>query len=121
MNNATWVCFDCRQAVRRPEYMVEVIACPRCGQPMGYLGDKIRIPTQRQIKAWRRLWKSIYSSPRPITKIPEQLRSWHVTRLEAEIARLEAMPKNPRLIERIRMYRRQLAILTRRNDANWLS
>jgi len=79
---------------------------------MGYLGDKIRIPASRQTKAWRELWESIHSSPTPITKGPEWLRSWHRKRLEAAIARLEAAPVSASRLQKIRAYRRELARLT---------
>jgi hypothetical protein len=83
---------------------------------MGYLGDKIRIPAKRQTKAWRTLWESIYASPTPITKTPAWLRAWYVRRLEEEIARLEAAPKNATRLQKIRGHRKQIAELTGQNS-----
>jgi len=78
---------------------------------MGYLGDRIRIPSKRQIKAWRELWSSIHTSPMPITKTPVWLREWYVKKLEERIARLERTPKTPSRARELKSSRKQLARL----------
>jgi hypothetical protein len=78
---------------------------------MAYLGDRIRIPSKRQIKAWRELWESTHASPTPITKGKEWERGWHIKRLEEQIARLEAAPKSATRARKIKAYRKQLAAL----------
>src|SRR5262245_56115187 len=107
MNNSTWACFDCREAVRRPDYTLKDIHCPICGQTMGYLGDRIRIPSKRQVKAWRKLWDDVHTS----LKGKEWQRTWHIKRLENQIARLEASPPGVTRARKIKAYKKQLAAL----------
>jgi hypothetical protein len=111
MKNATWVCFDCRESVRRPDYALKQIPCPTCGQAMGYVGDRIRIPSKRQRKAWRELWESIHASATPITKLKGTLRAWRIRRLNEQIAALEAAPTNASRARTIKAYREELAAL----------
>jgi hypothetical protein len=60
MRNATWVCFNCREAVRRVPWPQTVVPCPQCGQPCRNLGHKVRIPPKRQAKAWSELQQEVW-------------------------------------------------------------
>ena len=53
MSNATWVCFDCREVLRRPTEYREAVPCPNCGPGARYLGTKIRIPSKADDRAWQ--------------------------------------------------------------------
>jgi hypothetical protein len=89
MHNSTWACFDCREAVRRPDYTVEEIHCPTCNEKMSYLGDRVRIPAKRQAKAWRKLWETVQNT----IKGKEWQRDWHIKRLASQLEKLEASPR----------------------------
>jgi hypothetical protein len=107
MNNSTWACFECREAVRRPGYTLKDIHCPICGEKMGYLGDRIRIPSKRQVKAWRKLRESVHGG----LKGKEWQRNSRIKRLEDDIARLEASPPGATRARKIKAYKKQLAAL----------
>lgn len=59
--NGNWVCFDCREAVRRPTQHKGDVPCPRCGQSCTYAGTQTAIPSKQNIKAWRQLRESIWA------------------------------------------------------------
>src|SRR5260370_30504354 len=94
MGNGTWVCFDCRETVRRPTQHAKAVPCPCCGQTCTYLGTKIPVPPRRDVKIWRSLRESFRQS-----RVAAQQRAWvgrvrERHRLEREIAEIEAMPRN---------------------------
>ena len=74
---------------------------------MGYLGDRIRIPAKRQVKAWQKLWDAVHTS----LKGKEWQRNWKIKRLENQIARLEASPPGATRARKIKAYKKQLAAL----------
>src|SRR5687767_3634486 len=69
MCNGTWVCFDCRVAVRRPSWRLVTylrpwligsrdvgrVRCPHCAAACNFLGPTIEAPPKRDIAAWDRL------------------------------------------------------------------
>lgn len=55
MTNASWVCFDCREAVRRPTRYRREVPCPRCGKNCRRIGYKIPVPPKRAIRSWKML------------------------------------------------------------------
>ena len=59
MNNETWVCFDCREAVRRDAYHPAEVPCPSCGHVCLQIGDRIRIPSKSNARGWQRLRESL--------------------------------------------------------------
>ena len=59
MGNASWVCFDCRESVRRPCHYEADVPCPRCAQICRCIGTKIPVPPKRDAKAWRELRESL--------------------------------------------------------------
>src|SRR4029453_5018938 len=59
MSNASWVCFDCRQVVRRPTYPRSVVPCPACGKACFCLGRKIPVPPKVKVAAWKMLRKEM--------------------------------------------------------------
>jgi len=91
-SNATWASFDCRETVRRPDYALRKVLCPKCGQGMGYLGYRIRIPSKRQAKAWRKLAHAIIGPSGSLARSKDRERAQLIERLEEEIARLETAP-----------------------------
>ena len=73
MCKGTWVCFDCRVAVRRdtwrlvthihPELIGDTcgdsVSCPHCRGACQFLGPSIAVPPKRDVASWRRLQSEI--------------------------------------------------------------
>ena len=108
MGNATWVCFDCREAVRRPTEYSGAVPCPQCGQGARCLGTKLRIPTKGDDRAWQALRSFILEQG--VTAVEqERVRVRHRHRLERQIAELEARPANDGRERTIQRLRKELA------------
>jgi hypothetical protein len=94
MSNATWVCFDCRQVVRRPTATDEVVRCPECSGRCQCLGRKIPVPPRSKVAAWKelreavRLTRARYEERRT----REAVRERHD--IEKKIAEMERRPAN---------------------------
>ena len=73
MNNANWVCFDCRTSLRRASWRLlafykpwligdtwgGAVKCPECRKPCKFLGHKIAIPPKRDDAAWKELYEYV--------------------------------------------------------------
>jgi hypothetical protein len=92
MGNATWVCFDCREAMRRPTHYRAVVPCPVCGQAGRFLGTRIRIPARDRARSWRRLRLALQEAAAASAETAARIRVRHRHRIEREIAALEARP-----------------------------
>src|ERR1700722_18630845 len=55
VGNGTWVCFNCREAFRRPTQHKEAVPCSSCRQPRQYVGTQTRLPPKCDAKAWQKL------------------------------------------------------------------
>src|SRR5687767_10182736 len=53
--NINWVCFECRQAVRRPGADRTAAPCPSCGRPCINLGTQIPLPPKQDEGGWGKL------------------------------------------------------------------
>jgi hypothetical protein len=111
MANANWVCFHCRETVRRPWSLADNAKCPACGQVCRYVGTKIPIPAKRNAKGWRELRE--YLRDRRLAALERariaRVRQQH--ELEREIARREALPKTAGGTRTIQLLRKRLAEL----------
>lgn len=114
MSNRTWVCFECRQSVRRTaeyswdERREEEILCPECRSPCVYLGYMIPLPPRRDVRAWQDLNAQMVQE-RIEEREASQLRNVRRKHgLEKEIAKLEARAQNPGLEGLIKQLRRRL-------------
>ena len=106
MANLNWVCFDCRETVRRPAYTPGPVLCPSCGEQCRCLFHRLRVPPKNQVKAWRELRLSLQQQRAEIAEHKRELRMQRARELRAEIARLEA--KGPNNGKQVRLLRRQL-------------
>src|SRR5947207_10916400 len=73
MCNGTWVCFDCRVALRRrtwrgvtarhPWLIGSIgsggVLCRKCRQACLFLGPTVEIPPRRDVRGWKRLRERI--------------------------------------------------------------
>lgn len=108
MGNGTWVCFDCKEAVRRPTHHAADVPCPACGESCKYIGTKIPIPAKRNTRAWQALRKRLTQwriTSQDQAQV-DSVRQRH--RLERAIASLEAEPRNAGRLDAIRLLKRQL-------------
>jgi hypothetical protein len=108
MANSSWVCFECRLAVRRPTQHEEEVPCPQCGGACWGLGYKVPVPRKHDVRAWRELRESEVAEHQARTEASARGRVRARHELEQEIRRLEAMPENPGRAKAIRLLRRRL-------------
>jgi hypothetical protein len=108
MSNGAWVCFDCRNAVRRSNQFKGEVPCADCGKPREYIGYKIPVPPKSKEKEWKQLFEQHFASKcQKLVEIEkERVKRQHS--LEQEITRLEAMPENPGRARAIGLLRKQL-------------
>jgi hypothetical protein len=111
MANGNWVCFDCRESVRRPTRHAGDVPCPLCGQRCRFLRTKLPIPSKRSVKAWQALRERAAAN-----RVAALERAWVAmvrlrSKLEKELADLEARPADNGRTERIRVIRQRLADL----------
>ena len=111
MGNATWACFDCREAVRRPTHYPDAVPCPQCGRACRCLGTKIRIPAKGDERAWRDLRVGIREQLLADQERSERMRARRRHRLERQIAELEARPANEGRAGALHLLRERLASL----------
>jgi hypothetical protein len=111
MANANWVCFDCRETVRRPWSIADDPKCPACGQVCRYVGTKISIPAKRNAKGWLKLRDCLRERRLAALERSRVARVRQQHRLEREIARHEALPKTGARTQAIRLLRKRLAEL----------
>jgi hypothetical protein len=123
MCNGTWVCFDCRTAVRRPTWRLVTylrpwliggtgvgnVRCPTCRKACHFLGPTIEIPPKQNVAAWGRLRGQVTSMHAAAAedRFKESVRRRHD--LEQRIRELEARPSNAGRDALIQELRAQLA------------
>jgi hypothetical protein len=126
MCNGSWVCFDCRPAVRRrtwraithvrPDLIgstdLEDVRCPTCHQPCRFLGPTMELPRKRDAAAWPRLRKHV-DRTRIAAVEDEQVRSArHRHTLEKRIRSLKSRPASPSRDATTRDLRAELAAIS---------
>ena len=108
MGKTSWVCFDCRESVRRDTQHRSRVPCPKCGEPCQYLGYKIPVPPKRDVRAWTDLREQL----RDDNYLQREQTFEHCVRrrhqIEKEIKELEARPDNAGRRAAIRKLREQL-------------
>lgn len=109
MSNSTWVCFDCRESVRRPTEYPGDVPCPQCGRACRCLGTRIRIPSRDDARAWYDL--RVVIRDQRLAELehsePSRVRDRH--HLERQIADIESRPSNEDRDRTLRQLRARLA------------
>ena len=95
MNNENWVCFDCREVVRRDGNHPTEVPCPSCGQACLWIGDRIRIPAKGNLRGWRKLRESIYEQRLKVLDKRQILKVRRQHELEQQILDVESRPPSP--------------------------
>jgi hypothetical protein len=108
MGNAAWVCFDCRECVRRPTHWKAEVPCPKCARICRCIGTKIPVPPKRDVKAWRELRESLDAQAIGLAEIQHRREIRQRHSLEQEIRRLESRPKNEGRAKAVRLLKRRL-------------
>lgn len=108
MSSATWVCFECRETVRRSRYTRAAVRCPSCGHSCRYVGHKLRIPPKTQPKAWQKLRDELQQEAIARVDSEPLIRLQNRRALQAEIDRLEARGPNEGRARQVRLLRRRL-------------
>ena len=93
MSNYAWVCFDCRERVRRHGRSLNV-RCFSCGRPCDCLGYKTRIPPKAKVRDWLALREAVYADRRTWWRRHDAERVQRKHFLEREIEKFEALPSN---------------------------
>jgi hypothetical protein len=108
MGNAAWICFDCRESVRRPTHWKANVPCPKCAQVCQCIGTKIPVPPKRDAKAWRELRESLDVQAIQLAEAEYRrgIRQRHS--LEQQIKRLESRPKNDGRVKAASLLKRRL-------------
>lgn len=104
---ASFVCFDCRQILRRARGRVPV-RCSRCGEPARFVGCKLRFPRREDVAGWSRLRKRIAAARREEERSKDvaAVRARHA--LERRLKDLASRPENPERRREIRDLRKRL-------------
>src|SRR5688572_11623789 len=108
MGDAAWVCFDCRESVRRPTHYKAGVPCPKCAQPCRCIGTKIPVPPKRDIRAWRELRESLDAQAIRFAEAQHRHRIRQRHSLEQEIGRLESRPQKAGRTKAVRLLKRRL-------------
>lgn len=96
LRSTTWVCFDCRQAVRRGAFgAAEEPRCARCRAPLVRLGHKITLPKRTDRRGWRDLRDCYRRGRASFVDRGGRARARRIHQLEREIRHLEGVPENP--------------------------
>jgi hypothetical protein len=123
MCNGTWVCFECRLAVRRPTWRhvthlrpwligstkVGHVPCPKCGQQCRFLGPTVEIPPKRDISRWHDLQMAVetFHLNQVDSRFRDSVRRQHD--LEQRIRELQGRPRSPGRDHLIKELRARLA------------
>ena len=93
MSNHHWVCFHCREAVRRPG-PAKNVRCPACGEPCNNLGTKVPVPPKSKLAVWKALETDYFARRRAWAALVRQRAVRWKHDIEREILKLEALPDN---------------------------
>lgn len=120
--NGTWVCFECRRAVRRPTWRLVTylrpwligrtdvgdVRCATCRVLCHFLGPTIKIPPKQNGVAWKRLREQVVQVQIAAAegRLKKSVRRRHD--LEHRIRELESRPTKPGRAALINKLRAQL-------------
>ncbi|MES2888293.1 MAG: hypothetical protein V4739_09815 [Pseudomonadota bacterium] len=107
MSNHHWVCFTCREAVRRPGGSPDV-RCPTCAVPCQSIGCKTPVPPKSKRQLWQALEADRAQAQREGNASARLASVQQVHALEKELARIESLPDNPGRRALIKQLHKQL-------------
>ena len=109
--SSTWVCFDCRQAVRG--FYPGPAKCSRCGGELTGIGFKIPVPSKSDVRGWRSLREQLQKAAidAQVQKYEKRVKRIHA--IEQRIKDIEARPKNENRAQLVNFLRQNLRWLQR--------
>jgi hypothetical protein len=111
LGNATWVCFDCRESVRRPTQWKSEVPCPSCGNDCRNLGTQLQIPSKSNLRGWRKLREAILANRLKWMPVIQRRIVERIHRIERQIAKMELLPQTSERSQRIACLKEELATL----------
>lgn len=110
MSNVNWVCFDCRESVRRPGHEDRPVLCLRCAHACWCLGSRTPVPPKQNVRAWQRLRKAFNERAveAAVSRFEFGVQQSH--RAERALRRLEAGPASPGRAKVLRGLKRRMAV-----------
>lgn len=93
MSNHHWVCFQCREAVRRPG-TADNVRCPACGELCNSLGTKVPVPPKSELVVWKALETGYFARRRAWNALVRQKAVRRKHDIEREILKIEGLPDN---------------------------
>ena len=94
MSKHKYVCFECKQAVKRDFRKNDDVRCPSCGTECTYLGVKIPIPPKSKSKLWEKLKAQLESEKIQRSQVKVKANIIRKHELEKEMIKLENLPEN---------------------------
>jgi hypothetical protein len=93
MSNYHWVCFSCREAVRR-HGSAENVRCPKCAEPCDNIGYKNPVPPKNKPHLWHELATAYAEARRNYfeRRSTSNVRRLHA--LEQEVSRIQGLEPN---------------------------
>lgn len=67
MNRRTHVCLTCRRSYRRDRDVAK-FPCPACKRPCERVHAKLRIPSPKREKEWKRFWRIYREEKRQLAR-----------------------------------------------------
>ena len=108
MSCHTWVCFTCRQRLRRSARGLSV-RCPSCGDQCEHLGTKIEAPPKSKVRAWSALREWYFARKRANIVMLEEQRVRRKHWLEREVAKHMLLTEDKQRRAYIRKLEEELA------------
>ncbi|AUM13038.1 hypothetical protein Kalk_11660 [Ketobacter alkanivorans] len=56
MSKRTWACVECKQKYRRDQNSDKPVKCATCGKVCEYVHWKVRVPSPKKEKDWKKFW-----------------------------------------------------------------
>jgi hypothetical protein len=111
MSNHHWVCFQCREAVRRPG-IADNVRCPACGDPCIGLGTKVPVPPKSKVAVWKALETDYFARRRTWHALVRQRAVRRKHDIEREILKMEGLPNNEGRRSLLKQLKADLDIVT---------
>lgn len=93
MSNHHWVCFQCREAARRPG-IADNVRCSGCGSTCVSLGTKVPAPPKSKLAVWKALETDYFARRRAWGALVRQRAVRKKHDIEREILKVEGLPDN---------------------------
>lgn len=115
MSNYHWVCFECREAVRR-HGSAENVRCPRCGEPCENIGYQIPVPPKSKPHLWQELAAAYAQARKDFFEVSSAANVRRLHDLEHEIQRIQRLELNKGRASLLKRLRAELSKLQHEHE-----